>query len=90
MKRVLVVLAFMVGCGGTPRSPASDSTVSVVLKPDSLQLFEGQIVQLTATVKGSPARVRWSSSHPRIASVDSLGVVTAHDSGLTTITASVP
>ncbi|SFK83335.1 PQQ-like domain-containing protein [Paenibacillus sp. 1_12] len=64
---------------------------SVTLNQTSLNLTEGQSGSLTATITpshASNAKVTWKSSNPNIASVDSMGKVSALISGTVTITAS--
>lgn len=61
----------------------------VKLDQDSLKLLVGETQKLKATVQPNDATnqaVIWSSSHPKVASVDEDGVVTAHKAGEATIT----
>lgn len=61
----------------------------VKLDRDSLKLLVGETQKLKATVQPNDATnqaVIWSSSHPKVASVDEDGVVTAHKAGEATIT----
>jgi len=61
----------------------------VKLDRDSLKLLVGENHKLKATVQPNDATnqaVIWSSSHPKVASVDEEGVVTAHKAGEATIT----
>jgi len=62
---------------------------AVKLDRDSLKLLVGETQRLKATVQPDDATnqdVIWSSSHPKVASVDEDGVVTAHKAGEATIT----
>lgn len=61
----------------------------VKLDRDSLKLLVGETHKLTAIVQPNDASnqdVSWSSSHPKVASVDEEGVVTAHKAGEAAIT----
>ncbi|WP_084568007.1 Ig-like domain-containing protein [Brevibacillus panacihumi] len=61
----------------------------VKLDQDSLKLLVGETQKLKATVQPNDATnqaVIWSSSHPKVASVDEDGVVTSHKAGEATIT----
>ncbi|HZG79968.1 MAG TPA: Ig-like domain-containing protein [Brevibacillus sp.] len=61
----------------------------VKLDRDSLKLLVGENHKLKATLQPNDATnqaVIWSSSHPKVASVDEEGVVTAHKAGEATIT----
>ena len=67
---------------------------TIVITPSSETLVAiGETVQLRATVKDEKAQtvpgasVTWQSSNPAVASVSSLGLVTARGSGTVTITA---
>ena len=65
------------------------NTTGVSLSQSSLSLYVGEEVQLTATVSPSDAtnkNVRWSSSDPSVAMVDSDGIINAMDAGTATIT----
>ena len=59
----------------------------ISLNKSSVIVNAGRTYQLKATRKNIISRVRWSSSSPDIASVDSTGKVTAKKRGLATITA---
>ena len=62
----------------------------VNLNSTSLKLYEGDITQLTATVGPKDATdktVVWSSDNPVVASVDQIGLVTAHSAGTAKVTA---
>ncbi len=61
----------------------------ITLDVPSLSMEDGQKIQLTPTVEPATATqtVSWKSSRTRVATVDSNGVVTAHSSGSTYITA---
>ncbi|MBQ1341263.1 MAG: S8 family serine peptidase, partial [Erysipelotrichaceae bacterium] len=63
---------------------------SISLNPNSLNLYKGNIADVTATVlplTASDRTVTWSSSNPAVATVDGTGHVTAIGSGSTTIKA---
>lgn len=77
-------------------SASSPTLTSITLNPISSALNIGQTVDIAATghlsngTTDSPydSRVAWTSSAPAVATVDSLGVVTAQTAGTATITAS--
>lgn len=66
----------------------------IVVTPGSVQLSDGESVQLTAEVFDANnfeiprAEVNWSSDYPSVASVDDRGLVTAHMTGETNVTVS--
>ena len=70
--------------------PATGTSTSVSLTIDKkdIKIVCGKTDKLTATLKGSSAKITWKSSDPKIASVDSNGKVTAKMAGTVTITAS--
>ncbi len=61
----------------------------VTIAPASVELAEGQSVQLSASVspEGAPQEVEWASFDTNIASVDANGLVTAVAAGTTRISA---
>ncbi len=77
-------------------SASSPTLTSITLNPISSALNIGQTVDIAATghlsngTTDSPydTRVTWTSSAPAVATVDSIGVVTAQTAGTATITAS--
>jgi hypothetical protein len=83
----------LVGCGdkiASAPNPAK-SVTGVTVLPATLSISPGQRFTLNAVVTAGPQqsnlRVRWTSSQPAVASVDSNGVVSSIAAGLTTITA---
>ena len=72
-------------------APVEDIPVgSISLDKPSLELQEGEVAQLKATVlpkNATDTQVTWSSSNPEVASVDKSGLVTALTPGFVTITA---
>jgi uncharacterized protein YjdB len=83
----------LVGCGdkiASEPNPAK-SVSGVAVLPATLSISPGQKFTLNAVVTAGPEqsnlRVRWRSSQPAVASVDSNGVVSSIAAGLTTITA---
>ena len=65
---------------------------SVVLSPDSLELYEGETAQITADLSPDDAEIKtlkWSSDNDNIASVDRNGLVTAKGEGTVKINATV-
>lgn len=68
---------------------------SVTVSPTSKTLYIGQTVDLAAIAKDSAGNtltgraVAWASSNPAVASVSSMGVVSAVEAGTATITATV-
>lgn len=90
----LLALGFgLLGCGDqNAAAPNPAKRVSgVTVLPATVIMPPGQKVTLNAVVAAGPEqsnlRVRWTSSEPAIASVDSNGVVSSLAMGLTTITA---
>lgn len=76
--------------GGTEPSRAR-----LAVDRPTLSLFHGRADTLTATAydargQVSDVPIRWTSAHPSVAVVDSLGVVVGYTPGRTTITASAP
>ena len=75
--------------------PDSDSEIpvsAVVITSSSLELYEGNVAQLTAGVRPIDASytiMTWSSDTPSVATVDQTGLVTVLSAGEATITASV-
>jgi len=95
-KRVGALLILGVGFIGcrdhVAPTPNPDAMVSgVTVLPASVSMLVGQRMTLSASVAAGPEqpnlRVRWRSSAPAVASVDSNGVVSSLAGGLTTITA---
>ena len=61
----------------------------ITLSQSAAELIEGESLQLTATVSPDDAEdqsISWSSNHPRVATVDHAGKVTAIAPGTATIT----
>ena len=91
---ILTMPAFKLG--SSPSDEGSDDelivpVVTVSLNSTSLKLYEGDIAQLTATVKPKDATdktVVWSSDVPSVATVDQSGLVTALSAGTANISAS--
>ena len=74
----------------TPQTPVNVSVTGVTLSKNESTLVEGKTENLTATITPANAtnkRVTWSSNQTSIASVSSIGVVTAIKEGRATITA---
>lgn len=62
----------------------------IVLNTDSITLLEGETLKKSGRISPSTATVQtilYASSNPKVASVDSKGLVTAHSEGTATITA---
>ena len=91
---ILTMPAFKLG--SSPSDEGSDDelivpVVTVSLSSTSLKLYEGDIIQLTATVKPKDATdktVVWSSDMPSVATVDQSGHVTGISAGTANISAS--
>ncbi len=62
---------------------------SITLDKNNLELFEGDLEKLTATVTPESAQVIWTSSDESVATVDQNGNVTAIKEGVITVTAKV-
>lgn len=92
---LLTMPAFKLGNNPSEEQPGEDNeliipVVTVSLNSTSLKLYEGDVAQLTATVKPKDATdqtVVWSSDSPSIATVDQLGLVTAVSAGTAKISA---
>ena len=92
---LLTMPAFKLGDNPSEEQPGDGDelivpVVTVSLNSTSLKLYEGDVVQLTATVKPKDATdqtVVWSSDSPSIATVDQLGLVTAVSAGTAKISA---
>ena len=91
---ILTMPAFKLGNNPSDEEPGGDELIIPVsyvnLNSTSLQLYEGDITQLTATVGPKDATdktVVWSSDNPAVASVDQTGLVIAHASGTAKVTA---
>jgi hypothetical protein len=88
----LVLLALAVqasSCeGGRSTGPDREREVTVVLEPDTVALLPSQSSRVRARVTGADDEaVQWSSSNAAVATVDSLGTVTAVTAGTATVTA---
>ena len=92
---LLTMPAFKLGNNPSEEQPGDDDeliipVVTVSLNSTSLKLYEGDVAQLTATVKPKDATdqtVVWSSDAPSIATVDQSGLVTAVSAGAAKISA---
>ena len=69
-------------------SPTKGPQVALTLDKQSLAVVCGKSASLTATLKNSKSKIIWTSSDPKIATVDASGKVTAKMAGAVTITAS--
>jgi len=73
---------------GRSTGPDREREVTVVLEPDTVALLSGQSTRVRARVSGADDEaVQWSSSNAAVATVDSLGTVTAVTAGTVTVTA---
>lgn len=90
LSTLTLLSALLVSCGKQPAVEESVPVTSVSISPSSIELTEGETLQLSASVLPATATdksVVWSSSVPSVASVSSSGVVTAVKEGETVITA---
>jgi hypothetical protein len=74
----------------TVTASESPAVLGVTIDVDQLTLTAGDSDALTATVEavgGASTAVEWRSTGPSVASVDGVGVVTAHSPGVAQITA---
>lgn len=62
------------------------SASSVVVSPRQLCMEQGETTTLTAAVYPEGSTVVWSSSDERVVTVNSAGVITAHQTGTATVT----
>ena len=73
---------------GRSTGPDREREVTVVLEPDTVALLPSQSTRVRARVSGADDEaVQWSSSNAAVATVDSLGTVTAVTAGTVTVTA---
>jgi len=72
-------------------SPKKKKKITIRLSPKSIMLKKGKKKKLvcTLTPKGYAGKVMWRSSKPKVAKVNSHGVVTAKKNGKTTVTAKI-
>ena len=68
-------------------APTSDPSVTLTLNKSADSVVCGKTDTLKATLKGSRAKITWTSSDPKVATVDADGKVTAKMAGSATITA---
>ena len=66
----------------------TDPSVSLSLDKDTASVICGKTMALKATLTGSSSQVEWTSSDPKIATVDKNGKVTGKTAGAVSITAS--
>src|SRR5690606_24729143 len=82
-------------CETQPTVPGGSEVVSLLLEPASLALSVGEVIRLDAVPVNRGGRilaagpVRWESSDPAVAEVDSLGLVRGRTEGTARITADV-
>ncbi len=81
------------GGGGGGGGGSSASVAWVTVSPSVVNVDEGDVVQLTATVLDSASNVlsvpvTWSVTNPAVATVSSTGLLTAVTNGSTSVTAS--
>jgi uncharacterized protein YjdB len=91
--------AALTACGekpsGLPSSDPNDTIATITLAPDNPLLPQGSTLELIASLADSAGQpltptgrtIEWASSRPDIASVNTLGAVTALELGTATITA---
>ena len=85
----IVVVAVLGACGGHATGPGYSMVTPVTVTPPTVTISVGQTTKFTAIWTGdiSPAGVRWTSTDPKVATVDSTGTVTGVASGSTYIQA---
>ncbi|NJD18831.1 MAG: hypothetical protein FIA95_06060 [Gemmatimonadetes bacterium] len=89
----LLALALLLdGCEEDVVRPGGDVVALIAVDPMAPHLGVMEQLQLTAVARNAsglpvPALITWSSAAPTVASVDSLGVLTAHSEGTTAVTA---
>ncbi|MDX1647789.1 MAG: Ig-like domain-containing protein, partial [Longimicrobiales bacterium] len=90
----LLSAAACTDCGPDPVGPDSQIR-SVRIVPDEPSLFVGETLQLSADVRDASgvsvpsAAISWSVANSTFASVSASGLLTAHNPGTTSVTASV-
>ena len=86
---ILIIFLLLRKCG--PGNGGEDYTIrEIILSPTSIGLETGQTYPISSTVIPADApnqSLVWSSSNPEVATVDSMGLVTAVGEGTATITA---
>lgn len=85
---LITTIAALTACGDNVTKPI-EVPITVALSPDSLMLTVGQTQLVGVTVAGSTLRATYTSSNPVIATVDSVGLVTARVVGTTFVRATV-
>lgn len=68
-------------------SLANATTTALALSSNAIQVTKGNTDTLVATTSPSGQHVSWNSSNPAVATVDSVGVVTAVEAGTAIVTA---
>ncbi len=81
------------GGGGGGGGGSSASVATVTISPSSINLVEGDVIQLTATTLDSAGNtlsvpVTWSTGNSNVATIDATGLLTAVTNGSTSVTAS--
>jgi hypothetical protein len=71
-----------------PADPTKAPKITLTLDKSSANVICGQDLTFKATLKGSDAKISWSSSDAKIATVDANGKVHALKAGMVTVTAS--
>ena len=86
---LLMVLLFAFLCCIPAMAEDASEVPTLTLSCTELRLMVKKSDKLAATLTGTTARVKWSTSDAKVAIVSSNGTVTARGSGETTITATV-
>ena len=90
---VSVALVFSIACGGSPTEPSERQLARVTLSMGFTEVVDGYQVQASAYVADNVYRdvtglATWSTSDTSIATVNSVGFVTAHRAGSVAVRAS--
>ncbi len=72
---------------GISESTTDTASSGITINKESIELSKGGTLQLTATIVGSTANIKWESSDPLIASVDQTGLVKGIKKGTVSIKA---
>lgn len=86
MKKLLIIALVVLVFGACNSLPVNTSDITITINPSTVEMVEGDCVQLTATVSEG-ADITWHSSNESVATVSPSGVVTALAKGGTIITA---
>lgn len=82
-------LSFFISISIIGACSTKDVSYCLQVYPNSLDLIVGEISSVYSFTKGTSPQVRWSTSNPKVVSVDNNGNVFSHESGKAVVTACV-